>query len=216
MKLPPHAEWLLQLLLWDFRIALLAQLVGALRAAGVPDDGSARRIVRLLVGAGLVGTARVLARPLADVSEPLYRWDPAEGPPDHSVIPHVVWVGQSRWARPLSAVTVLFASPRAVRLFGGVAPGKVKAVSQTTHDLHVTEVRLLHFGGTDPSRSWVSEDRELEREPFRKTPDGVVYDLTGPVPRRVEAQEIVGLYPEEKLRGFFADMEFRSLPFRLW
>jgi hypothetical protein len=203
----------LSMLLWDFRIALGGQLVRAYRAGGVGNPGGGRRRVRELVASGLLGYEDVLARPLLDISRPLYEW-PGQGRPDYGILPRLAWQLERRWQQPLSAARVYFASRKAINIFGGVTRGVIKHHGQISHDLHVTEA-ALNYLEREPGRmgSFVSEDACTAHEPFRKVPDAMFYDLHEEPPRPVLAVEVGGFYPEAKLRAFFEDMELRKLPF---
>ena len=85
-----------RMLRWDCRIAVLAQLVRAYRVGGIRNAGAARRCLRAQVASGLLGFADVLARPLLDISEPLYSW-PGTGRPDYEILPHLAWTLERRW-----------------------------------------------------------------------------------------------------------------------
>jgi hypothetical protein len=214
---PDAADMLvLRMLGWDFRIAVDRQLVRVYRVGGVRNPAAARRRIRRLGTAGLLGHADVLARPLLDLSVPLYEW-PGKGRPDYGLIPHLAHLLERRWRQPLSATRVYFASRKALNVFGGVTRGAIKHYGQISHDLHVTELGI-GFLEREPERmkSFVSEDASTGHVLHAKVPDAIFYDLESEPPRPVQAVELGGVYPEEKLRAFFTDMERRHLPFVLY
>jgi hypothetical protein len=206
----------LTMLLWNFRIAVIQQLVRVYRVGGVRNPSAARRRVHQLVASGLLDFADVLARPLLDLREPLYQW-PGVGRPDYALIPHLVWTLQSRWVRPLSSTRVYFASRKAINIFGGVSKGSIKHYGQISHDLHVAEA-AVNYLEREPERmaSWYSEDANVEQIRFQKVPDAIFYDMAQQPPRPSVAVEVGGNYQEQKLTDFFMDMENRRLAFILW
>lgn len=153
----------------------------------------------------------VLARPLLELSGPIFAWAPGDAEPDYSLLE--VWC-RERWDCPAVQTEVVVAGRRAFDVFGGSTPGDVKNACQTTHDLHVGEIFLRYRdGGLNWRERWVGEDAVSARWGWTKVPDAVLCDAAG---RPVRAVDFGGAYGDERLRDFHAACAEKSLPYELW
>lgn len=180
-------------------------------------DRNARRRLSELVEAGLLTRERVAAKPLLDITEPVFRWKPnvGDGPsepaPDFASL---AWQLQKRWTEPEREVTAYLASRRAASIFGGWANGRIKNPGQATHDFHVGAV-YLKLIRTAPTLAagWIGEEILSPTRQGQKLPDAILYDREGR-PRLVV--EFGGAYPAERVQSFHEDCEARALPYELW
>jgi hypothetical protein len=176
------------------------------------DRANARRRLRILVAAGMLTRATVLARPLPVLLTPLATWMPGEPIPDAGVISNRL---KSRWRkRPVRRCRVVLATPRAAQLLGSNATGVLTRSLQSSHDLGVAAV-WLHFDRTDPDRAaaWRGEDVMAHTRRGEKCPDAFLVDARGEVQSVIE---FGGDYGPERVRAFQLDCEDRRLPYEIW
>ena len=174
-------------------------------------QSTARRRMTQLVEADWVGCRRVPTRPLLNLSEPVWTWRPGATAPD----PHAIsWRLQRRWTQPARQRVVYFATRRANERFGGAARGRIKNLSQVTHDLHVTLVYLNLLRQTpELALCWIGEDELAPERRHAKLPDAVLRDRQGHVFRVIE---FGGAYSARRVLSFHNDCAQRGLPYELW
>ena len=109
---------------------------------------------------------------------------------------------------------VYLATRRAASIFGGKADGRIKNLSQVTHDIHLGAL-YLKFRREAPSLAagWVGEEIFAPSREHQKLPDAILYDGQGQ-PRMVI--EFGGAYPTERVKAFHEDCAARGLPYELW
>jgi hypothetical protein len=218
---------LLMLLTWDLRAVTLEHLVGFIGAwrEGPVSVNAARKVIGRLVKRGLISRLEVMTKPALLPLEglrplkglrPLVTWRPGRPRP---CVRRLSWKLARRWSKvPLQSQVVYYASPRAVGLYGGPAPGRLKNLPQLGHDLCVPTILLsLHLTAPALAACWRSED-VVEDVKYQKKPDAFLYSgpLFDPAARPVLALEVGGLYGPKKLSGLFDDLEGRNLPLELY
>jgi hypothetical protein len=180
-----------------------------------PPSKAAKTNARLrlseLVEAGLLVRERALARPLLPLAEPVFRWKPGEDAP---ACGELSWAMQKRWTEPAREIAVYLATRRAAAIFGGKAEGRIKNLSQVTHDIHLAAL-YLRFRREAPTLAagWVGEEIFAPTRERQKLPDAMLYDGQGR-PRLVV--EFGGAYPTERVKAFHEDCAARGLPYELW
>lgn len=172
---------------------------------------NARRRLSELVQAGLLVRERAFARPLLPLAEPVFRWKPGNDAPAFG---ELSWTMQKRWTEPAREIAVYLATRRAASIFGGKADGRIKNLSQVTHDIHLGAL-YLKFRREAPSLAagWVGEEIFAPSREHQKLPDAILYDGQGQ-PRMVI--EFGGAYPTERVKAFHEDCAARGLPYELW
>ncbi len=172
---------------------------------------NARRRLTELVHDGLLVRERAYARPRLPLEIPISRWKPGEPAPDYGKLS---WTVKRRWTEPPREVTVYLASRRAAAIFGGKANGKIKNLSQATHDIHLGALYLkLCREAPTIAAGWIGEDILAPTREHQKLPDAILHDRDGR-PRLVV--EFGGAYPAERLQAFHEDCAARELPYELW
>lgn len=172
---------------------------------------NARRRLSELVDARLLVRERAFARPLLPLAEPAFRWKPGQEAPSFG---ELSWAIQKRWTEPSREATVYLATRRAASIFGGKAEGRIKNLSQVTHDVHLGAL-YLKFRREAPTLAagWVGEEVFAPAREHQKLPDAMLYDGQG---RARMVIEFGGAYPTERLRAFHEDCAARGLPYELW
>ena len=172
---------------------------------------NARRRLAELVNVGLLVRERAYARPRLPLEQPIFRWKPGEESPDFGKL---AWSVKSRWTEPPRDVTVYLATRRAAAIFGGRADGKIKNVSQATHDIHLGALYLkLMKEAPTIAAGWIGEEILAPTREHQKLPDAILHDREGR-PRLVI--EFGGAYPADRLQAFHEDCAERALPYELW
>ena len=199
-------EALLLALLNKVRWLTLEQIT---RLLEVESLVSVRRLVAELLEARLVRREDVFLPRTELLWAPFFRWQPGEPAPAFGVVAHRM---AGRWGGPCEAKSIVLATPRAARLFGGHA-GRVQQAGRA-HDLHLAEV-YLQFLRTRPEEAmdWVSEAALAADREGQVLPDAAIVDRDGTLRLSVE---LVGHYPKERLARFHADAVARDLPYELW
>jgi len=109
----------------------------------------------------------VLARPMLQLTAPIFEWKAGDPPPD---FPLLETLCRERWIFPAVQTEVAVAGPRALEVFGGATPGDLKNACQTTHDLHMGELFLRYRdAGLDWRVQWVGEDTIATHWGWKKT-----------------------------------------------
>lgn len=169
----------------------------------------ARRLVAEVEQAGLVRRVRARMHEVDPLPELILQWAPGESRPDFGPLAYRL---SKRWAGPRTAQTLVVATSRSAKLFGG-HPGRIQ-VAALTHDLHMAEV-YLHFRKVLPHRvvDWVSEATIAEKNDGRVLPDAAISDGNGGYSLFVE---IAGHYNVERLNRFHAYCAAVNTPYELW
>lgn len=156
----------------------------------------------------LLHVRRVLSRPIKQLKSPIFNWEVGDGQPNFAQLSAEL---HRRAMRSPAMVTIVFATRRSVTLFGGNRLPTIK-LTQTTHDLHVSEV-FLHYRQSGRKRQWLSEDQLPADWPIRERPDAVLCDDDGQI---VRALEYGGDYPAERLANLHDGLAWAGLSYELW
>lgn len=202
---------LLTMLVRKSRLASLDQVIFHWWGRNESVVRHGRRRIRLLSDAGWIDAQRALARPLLEMTAPLYDWGPTNPTPEFG---HLAWRALSRWKLPARRVTVIAASRKARLMFGGTGRRPLRNVCQFTHDLHVTAVYLQFLQiRPEDAVAWRGEDEIAGKRSGEVVPDALLVDGGG-VPYR--AIEFGGRYSADRLRHFHEGCARRNLPYEVW
>ena len=176
---------------------------------------SARSLVYRLRARGLEALCRTVAT-FYEAVEPICVWNPGQPPPDFGAL---AWLLEKRWRNVKThRVTICWATPRAARLFGGLANFAGRA-SQLEHDLGTASVLVrLHQTRPEVTADWVSED--ILRRDFapacpalKKIPDGAIVQRN----RIIRVAEFGGQYDAPRLRRFHSHFgKKHGIGYDLW
>lgn len=193
------------------RMLTLSQIAAGWWTATETGRKNAAKRVALLVRAGLLQFADMLARPLLALESPAYEWRPTTPAPHFGALS---WRLRSRWTTGPQRTRVYCSSPRGVALLGGAALGKVKNLCQVTHDLHVGQVLLVYRRRwPQEAVAWKGEEALAPQRRHEMLPDAMLLDQFG-VPYRVV--EFGGGYSARRLRAIHDDCLGRLLPYEIW
>lgn len=173
---------------------------------------SAKKRLRALASAGLLGEAEVLASRMLPLNQPVFSWEPGSDGPDAEVVSHVL---RSRWhSLPIEPAVVYFPTSRTLSQLGGEGRGKLVPPGQETHDLHVAELylRLLNRN-PELARRWAGEESYRGERRGEKRPDAMLLDEHGDPDFVIE---FAGSYDAEHVSSFHEDCLHRQLPYGLW
>ena len=125
---------------------------------GIKNPKAARRRRYFLVASGLLKFADVPARPSIRLTGPLFTWVRGEPGPDAHALSYAA---EKRFTAPLEPTRIYYATPKAIRLFGGHASGEMPNAQQCAHDLCVTSI-YLNLLSNDPEVAalYRGEDRD--------------------------------------------------------
>ncbi len=168
----------------------------------------AKRTLNELAVEDLLHVQRVLSRPIEQLESPIFEWNVGDEIPGFAQLSAQL---HRRAMKSAAMVTIVFATRRAVTLFGGSRVPNIK-LTQITHDLHVSEV-FLHYRRGGRTRQWVSEDQLPSAWPIRERPDAVLCDDDGQI---VRALEYGGDYPAERLANLHDGLSWAGLSYELW
>ncbi|MEX2186047.1 MAG: hypothetical protein WD875_04600 [Pirellulales bacterium] len=212
MILTPRDLEIIETLNMRVRMLTLGDLTATWWNLGVSGRKNAAGRLRQLVRAGFLGRADVLAQPMLTLGGPEYAWFPGESPTRFGPL---AWRLQSRWSGFPRRTSVYFATARAVDLFGGGAPGRIKNLCQVTHDLHVGTVFLAYRRRWPAdAANWIGEDSFTDRRRHRqKIPDALLVNPDGEPYRAVE---FGGSYSAHRLSAFHEHCRDRGLPYEIW
>jgi hypothetical protein len=173
---------------------------------------NAAKRLAALVEARLLRREVVLARPMLTLASPEFAWFPGERP---AVFGALSWRLQARWSGHPRRTVVYFATPRALGLLGGAAPGSIKNLCQVTHDLHVGGVYLAYRRRWPAHAArWQGEDGVARDRRRRETlPDALLISVAGEPYRAVE---FGGSYAARRLAAFHDYCRDCGLPYEIW
>ena len=195
-----------------FKVRMLS--LGQIGDAWWGESSDPRRFARRRLGplsrAGLLEEREVLAHPLLDLAEPEFTWTPGLPGPDFEAVSYRL---KSRWTEKPRRTRVFIATKRTLAELGG-AGGKLPALGQETHDLHMGTIYLRRLK-QDPAaaEAWVGEDVFAPNRRRQKLPDAV---LLGPGQEVRLAIEFAGSYAAERVARFHEDCARRGTPYELW
>jgi hypothetical protein len=179
---------------------------------GVKNPKAARRRRYFLVASGLLKFADVPARPSIRLKGPLFTWVHGEDGPDAHALSYAA---EKRFTAPLEPTRIYFATPKAIRLFGGHAAGEMPNAQQCSHDLCVTSI-YIHLLAHDPEVAALyrgEDEMAAYRKKFHCEPDAFLCDDDG---TPCVAIEFLGLYSASRIAAFHADMRIRGFSYELW
>jgi hypothetical protein len=208
----PWEQKLLDVLANHVRFLAVAQLA---RASFAGQRLSGRRAVQAaltLVDSGWLRLARVFARPIQSLSEPLCQWRHMEPVPDFAVLSRRL---HQRASLSAALTTIMSATAKTCTLFGATRSSAARIkLTQTTHDLQVAEVFLHYVARGFPwGVHWAGEDVLPETWPIRQRPDALLVDDAG---QYVRAVEYGGDYSEERLIDLHLGLSSLPLSYEIW
>ncbi len=171
----------------------------------------ARQRLLMLADDGWIKPTTVLARPLLDLAEPIFQWQPGMAGADFIAISRAL---RRRWKMPARKVEVFLASQKAAAVLGGTALGLVKHLCQATHDLHVSEVFLFYLQNRpELATLWVGEDTVVADSAGAKRPDALLRGEHGKVLRVVE---FGGAYKPNRVQALHEHCLEQNHPYEIW
>lgn len=193
----------------------------AMRLLGIRDEANFRRFLKPLVAAGLVNVVRVLAKPVPEMSEPLFTWPTVlHRSTDVTVeiaFGGVLYRAARRWADVSAALTTCIVATRKAGQLYGVKRSELPAkLLQATHDLAVAQA-LLVMRRIEPvhAEGWQGEDFNPFCRIGEKSADAAIMVGRAPVPKKLI--EIVGAdYTHDKLLAIHRECNSRGLTYELW
>lgn len=187
------------------RVRLLAPTQvarGWFRAEEAPEQ-SARTVIERLEGAALIARRVAEAHPIVELSRPLFSWKVGNPPPTDRELMKIAKLARERWHQDHVPIEILYATNRAVSLFGSFVDARHLRNCEATHDLHLTEV-YLRYRDRFPrlAADWQGEAAfpkmgfEISR---MKDPDAFLLDRRGTATRIIE---FAGSYEMDHLQAF--------------
>lgn len=210
MAFQPRDEQILDVLSDKVRLLALGQMARIWWAPGAVQ--TARKRLRKLEEAGLIGRARVLANPMLELSAPLFSWKAGREAPDVDALAYTL---ETRWdSAPPELTTIYFATRAAVNRADGCQAGFFAHPDDAAHDLHVSELYLqLLTKHPELVPLWRSEDALPEPEPFGFKPDAAFLNEAGDIRLYIE---FGGRYKATRLSKIHRYCEEREVPYDLW
>ena len=201
---------ILNALAFKVRMLSLGQLAEGWWGESSDPRRYARRRLAPLVAAGYLDEREVLAHPLLELHAPEFTWTPDQPGPDAEAVSYRL---KSRWRDKPRRTRVFLATKRTLAELGG-AGGKLPALGQETHDLHMGSIYLRRLR-EDPkgAAAWVGEDVFAPNRKGQKLPDAV---LLGPDNQVRLAIEFAGSYGPDRVTDFHDDCARRGTPYELW
>jgi hypothetical protein len=201
---------LLSTLAFKVRMLSLEQIAGAWWGGSSDPRRFARRRLGPLARAGLLEEREVLAHPLLPLEAPVFAWSPDEPGPDVEAVSYRL---KSRWTEKPRRTSVFTATRRTIAELGG-AGGRLPALGQETHDLHMGTIFLRRLR-EDPAaaEAWVGEDVFAPNRRGQKLPDAVILDGAREVTLAVE---FAGSYGPRRVARFHEDCARRGTAYELW
>ena len=193
------------------RVMTLAQIIRGW-FPGTPSK-AVRGGFQAAIDNGLVAEHPVLVYPELPLVEPIVKWHAGEAAPD---VERVAYALQRRWVSSLKRETVFAATPKAVRVYGGLINRKrssgLRNQLQVTHDLHVSAIFLkVREERIDWRDCWTSED-QLPAVKRAKLPDAIVSSPEG----NSVFVEFGGAYRSERVRRVHEHCAGCGLSYELW
>jgi hypothetical protein len=211
MILTPRDLDLLGVLNEQVRMLTLVQIAAGWWSSTDTGRKNAAKRLGMLVAAGFLQRADILARPLLNLECPMLAWNLGDPRPHFGALS---WQLQSRWSRGPRRTRVYCASPRSVALLGGAALGQLKNLCQVTHDLHVGQVFLVYRRSAPHEvQAWCGEDALAPGRRLEFLPDAMLLDQFGNPYRVVE---FGGSYPPQRLRAIHDDCLAHRLAYEIW
>lgn len=202
------SDQVIEMLCGKVRVVSVQQLAATLFRNSTSPSRAANRLARKLIKRELVESRRVTATLLASAL-PLTTFIPGQ---QGRINPQrVAYQNTLRWRIAPQPVTVLFATPKATGLFGGVT--RDNRPDELEHDLHLASV-FLGRSETEPSlwRNWLGECFLHEETFGGGRPDAVVRH-TGVA--RDEVIEVLGRgYDAPKVESIV--QAYRDFPLTLY
>jgi hypothetical protein len=212
MKLTKTDREFVEMLCGRVRCASEEQHEAFAALRGVLNPKAARRRRYFLVKAGLLKFVEVPARSSSCLRGPLATYVRGEPGPDFHALSYAA---EKRFTAPLEPTRIYYATPKAVRLFGGHASGEMPNAQQCSHDLCVASI-YLHLLANDPEVAALyrgEDEMGAYRAKFHCEPDAFLCDNDG---TPCVAIEFLGLYPASRIAAFHDDMKIRGLNYELW
>ena len=208
----PWEHELLDVLANHVRFLAVAQLARASFSGQRLSGRRAAHTALTLADSGWLRLAKVFARPLQSLSQPLCQWRHAEPVPDFAVLSRRL---HRRASLSAALTTIVTATAKTCTLFGATrSSAACIKLTQTTHDLQVAEVFLRYVArGFPRGVHWVGEDVLPETWPIRQRPDALLVDDAG---QYVRAVEYGGDYSEERLIDLHLGLSSIPLTYEIW
>jgi len=207
----PRDEEIVTLLCFAVRFFSLEQVAQTWWSEHPREVRRARQRMLTLAGNDWVRPLTILARPLLEMTAPIFEWQLEGDGPDTAEVSRAL---RKRWKEPARDVEIFLATPRATAVMGGGALGSVRNLCQTTHDLHVSQVFLFYRKNRpDLATLWVGEDSVIPLNEHEKRPDAVLLNETKEILRVVE---FGGAYKADRVQAVHDFCWQRNLPYELW
>lgn len=208
----PWEHKLLDVLANHVRFLAVGQLARASFAGQRLSGRRAAHAALTLADSGWLRLAKVLARPLQHLHQPLCQWRHTEPVPDFVVLSRRL---HQRASLSAALTTIASATAKTCMLFGATRSSAARVkLTQTTHDLQVAEVFLRYVArGFAPGMHWVGEDNLPDTWPIRQRPDALLVDDAG---QYVRAVEYGGDYSEERLIDLHRGLSTIPLSYEIW
>lgn len=176
------------------------------------DNSNMRRRLQQLCRHQLLLCMRPVLRILPKTTSPLCCWQPGEPAPAFQRISRLLI---KRWSRTSPVpTTVILNGPRATRLLGVTAHGRLPHVLQASHDLALTEVYLWYRENRlAEADGWQSEEMLARHWGKGSKPDAFVSLNTGEITKAIE---LGGLYSFSRLQAIHRACHERNHPYEIW
>ena len=205
----PHEEQIVRAVSDSVRVLAIQQIALTWWTDSRWGRSRAKAAMASLAKEGWLRMQRVLSRPIISAVGPMLDWNCGDVVPDFAALTRTL---HHRSMCDAKLITVVFATRRAVAMFGNGRAPAVK-LTQMTHDLNVSEVFLHYRRSGLPTGRWVAEDRLADNWPIRQRPDAVLRDETGNI---VRAVEYGGDYPPSRLAELHDGLSSIGLSYEVW
>lgn len=171
----------------------------------------ARSSVATLKAEMLLDSRRVLARHLAELTDPIVAWQPGNTVPDFG---NAAYRLKRRWSAAAVPTEIVAATAMARRRFGGYCGGRWPRVAEVSHDVGLASVYLRYrrMRG-DQADGWTPEAQLYAegRGATGRLPDAVIRRRSGSAEFVVE---FGGSYQKHKLLAFHHEMS--GISYEIW
>ena len=205
----PREQQLVRALADSVRVLSLEQIARTWWSDTRWGRSRAKGTLSALTDEGWLHMQRALSRPIVSLPAPLVRWQPESLRPDLAEVARILHRRSMTNAIPL---TVVFASRRAVAMFGTGRAPTIK-LTQMTHDVSVSEVYLQYRSTNSSEEQWLSEDRLPHDWPIKVRPDAVLRDSQGGI---IRAVEYGGDYPPSRLVELHEGIASMGIGYEIW